>query len=121
MTKTITRGKIARDIVQAFKNDSNLLPSIARRTSPDDTVMGISPDDFASVVERGEYNDDMAYRILYTSYWLTTTITSALMCSPDVLGQSYLPEAQLKRMSQRIYDNYITILKLNGRVKTNTP
>lgn len=102
----ITRGKIARDIVEAFKKDSNLLPSIARRDGLDETVVHMTPDDFVSMVERGEYNDDISYRVLYRAYWLTTTITSALMCSPDVLGQSYLPEAQLKRMSQRIYDSY---------------
>lgn len=113
--KQITRSRIARDIAQAFKNDSNLLPSIARRMSPDDTAIRPNAEDFARLVEQGEYNDDVAYHVLYLAYWRTTTITSALMCSPDVLGQSYLPEAQLKRMAKIIYDNY---MKLN---KTYTP
>lgn len=119
--KQVTRSKIARDIVQAFNNDSKLLPGIAGRVAPDDTAIKPNADEFVGIVTNGNYNDDISYHVLYNAYWYTTSITSALMCSPDVLGQSYLPDAQLKRMAKLIYDNYTTVLKINRRVKTNTP
>lgn len=119
--KTITRAKIKRDLASAFANDSKLLPSIAGRVEPDETAIMPNTEEFARLVEQGNYNDDISYHVLYEAYWRTTTITSALMCSPNVLGQSYLPDTQLKRMAGIIYENYRTILMLNGTIKTYTP
>jgi hypothetical protein len=116
----VTKAKIRKDIVTAFENDRNLLPSIARRTEPDDSSLRPNTEDFAHMVSAGRYNDEMGYYVLYTAYWRTTSITSALMCSPDVLGQSYLPDAQLRRMAEFIHGNYTTIMKLNGTIKHTT-
>lgn len=104
--RSVTKAKVKRDLKQAFDSDSKLLPSIAGRIVPDDTCVVATREDFLSMVETGAWNDDISYGILYHTYWRVTSITSALMCSPSVLGQSYLPDAQLIRMANFIYRRY---------------
>lgn len=103
--RSVTKAKVKRDLKQAFDSDSKLLPSIASRTWPDGFVIA-SNEDFLSMVENGAWNDDLSYGILYHTYWRVTSVTSALMCSPNVLGASYLPDAQLSRMANFIYRRY---------------
>jgi hypothetical protein len=116
----VTKAKIRKDIKSAFENDRAILPAIARRTEPDCHPLHPNTEDFIHMVDYGHYADEKGYYILYNAYWHTTSITSALMCSPDVLGQSYLPEAQLKRMAEFIYGHYVTLMSLNGTIKHTT-
>ncbi len=104
--RAVTKAKVKRDLKQAFANDSNLLPSIAGRIAPDDTCVAVSKEDFLSMVETGAWNDDLSYEVLYYTYWRVTSITSAFMCSPNLLGSSYMPDAQLSRMADFIVRQY---------------
>jgi hypothetical protein len=104
--RAVTKAKVKRDLKQAFANDSNLLPSIAGRIAPDDTCANITKEDFFCMVETGAWNDDLSYEVLYYAYWRVTSITSAFMCSPNLLGSSYMPDAQLSRMADFIVRQY---------------
>lgn len=104
--RVVTKAKVKRDLKQAFDSDSKLLPSIAGRIEPDDTCAVVNKEDFQRMVETGAWNDDLSYDILYYTYWRVTSVTSALMCSPNVLGASYLPDAQLNRMADFLYRQY---------------
>jgi len=106
MSKKITSAKIARDIRALFISQPSFLTRLASHEEPDSSVLPPSKADFRHMVETGHYGDEQGYRILYVTYWRTTSITSALMASPSLLGQSYLPDAQVKRMASYILRQY---------------
>jgi len=74
---------------------------ITKRNEVDKDVP--SPTQMAEMVEGGSYSE----YVFSESYWKTTTITSALMGNPNVLGASYICDAQYKRMAELILKNYI--------------
>jgi len=102
----ITAAKIARDIRRTLLEQPSFLSRMAGHEEPDYTSAPPNKADFRYMVEMGHYGDEMGYRVLYVTYWRTVTITSALMASPNVLGQSYLPQEQVKRMSQYLLRQY---------------
>jgi hypothetical protein len=106
MNKKITAAKIARDIRRTLLEQPSFLSRMAGHEEPDYTAQPPNKSDFRHIVEHGHYGDEMGYRVLYMTYWRTVTITSALMASPSVLGESYLPIEQVKRMSQYLLRQY---------------
>lgn len=102
--KKITQTSIAKGLVGAFASDPTRIKSIGSRVQP----KGTPPltDEFIRIVEESDYNCESAYIMLYIAYWNTTSITSALMFSPNVLNHSHLCDAQIKRMAKVILHSY---------------
>jgi hypothetical protein len=84
-------------IESALKSDDTA-KRIINKEQPDVTVLKPTYADVKAMVDRLEFGDDTAYRVLYVAYWQTVTITSAIF---GMIGQGeYVPEAQVERMAR---------------------
>lgn len=112
----ITQTHIARGLKEAFSSDPKPLKDVGSRILP--TMRPPLTDEFIRIVEQSDYNCPSAYSVIYVSYWNTTSITSALMFSPNVLDGSYLCDAQVKRMAKAILYSYERAVQLRNTRKT---